>query len=89
MTAMPPVANSALIELFPLEVLSDPGFDSDTGWLYQNAFYKGVNFITQKVSPITLLQGMQDAAEALPKRVSAIFIPWRASAIKMISILIQ
>lgn len=54
------VANSALIELFPLEVLSDPGFDSDTGWLYQNAFYKGVNFITQKVSPITLLQGMQD-----------------------------
>ena len=62
------VANSALIELFPLEVLSDPGFDSDTGWLYQNAFYKGVNFITQKVSPITLLQGMQDAAEALAEK---------------------
>ena len=62
------VANSALIDLFPLEVLADPGFDSATGWLYQNAFYKGVNFITQKVSPITLLQGMQDAAESLASK---------------------
>lgn len=62
------VANSALIDLFPLEVLSDPGFDSSTGWLYQNAFYKGVNFITQKVSPITLLQGMQEAADTLAEK---------------------
>lgn len=62
------VANSALIDLFPLEVLSDPGFDSSTGWLYQNAFYKGVNFITQKVSPITLLQGIQDAADTLAEK---------------------
>lgn len=62
------VANSALIDLFPLEVLADPGFDSATGWLYQNAFYKGVNFITQKVSPITLLHGMQDAAESLASK---------------------
>ena len=27
------VANSALIDLFPLDVLADPGFDSNTGWL--------------------------------------------------------
>jgi len=59
------VANSALIDLFPDEVLSDPGFDAETGWLYQNAFYKGVNFITGKVSPITLLEGMHQAAQDL------------------------
>ena len=62
------VANSSLIDLFPLEVLSDPGFDAATGWLYQNAFYKGVNFITQKVSPITLLEGMKNAADSLAQK---------------------
>lgn len=62
------VANSALIKLFPEEVTKDPGFDAKTGWLYQNAFYKGVNFITAKVSPIALLQGMNAAAEALAEK---------------------
>lgn len=62
------VANSALIDLFPSDVLSDPGFDAQTGWLYQNAFYKGVNFITQKVSPMTLLEGMSHAAQSLAEK---------------------
>ena len=62
------VANSALIDLFPSDILADPGFDARTGWLYQNAFYKGGNFITGKVSPITLLEGMQRAAEALAEK---------------------
>lgn len=62
------VANSSLIDLFPEDVLSDPGFDPKTGWLYQNAFYKGVNFITGKVSPLTLLQGMHDTAEYLASK---------------------
>ena len=59
------VANSALIDAFPNEVTDDPGFDHKTGWLYQNAFYKGVNFITSKVSPAALLKGMSEAADAL------------------------
>ena len=56
------VANSALIDQFPEEVTNDPGFSSDTGWLYQNAFYKGVNFITEKVPPLNVLSGMYKAA---------------------------
>jgi len=59
------VANSALIHLFPEEVTKDEGFDEKTGWLYQNAFYKGVNFITQKVSPVNILSGMCRAAAGL------------------------
>lgn len=61
------VANSALIREFPEEVVSDPGFNKETGWLYQNAFYKGVNFITQKVAPLKILSGMQKASVDLAK----------------------
>lgn len=62
------VANSALIDAFPEEVTCDSGFDKETGWLYQNAFYKAVNFITAKVSPIALLKGMYEAADTLAGR---------------------
>ena len=59
------VANSALIAQFPPEVTGDPGFDPETGWLYQNAFYRGVNFITQKVPVTGVLAGMSAAAHQL------------------------
>ncbi len=62
------VANSALIQQFPPEVTQDPGFSPETGWLYQNAFYKGVNFITQKISPFKILSGMDQAACQLAQR---------------------
>lgn len=59
------VANSALISQFPDDVKNDEGFCEETGWLYQNAFYKGVNFITEKVSPLKILDGMYKAAGKL------------------------
>lgn len=59
------VANSALIQALPHDVTDDPGFDHRTGWLYQNAFYKAVNFITAKISPLALLKGMAEAADEL------------------------
>ncbi len=62
------VANSALIRQFPDEVVQDEGFDADSGWLYQNAFYKGVNFITAKVPPHSLLASMQKASHALASK---------------------
>lgn len=62
------VANSKLIELFPENVTSDPGFDAGSGWLYQNAFYVGVNFITAKVPVLSLLSGMGAAADTLAER---------------------
>ena len=62
------VANSSLIKVLPPEVTSDPGFDAETGWLYQNAFYKGVNFITQKIPPLKIIDGLNDTSEELAKK---------------------
>ncbi|MEA5050059.1 MAG: amidohydrolase family protein [Oscillospiraceae bacterium] len=62
------VANSALINTFPKNVTEDPGFNKKTGWLYQNAFYNGVNFITAKVNVVSLLSGMSNAAHGLAKK---------------------
>ena len=60
-------ANSALISLFPPDVTYDPGFSAETGWLYQNAFYKGVNFVTESMPPLGMLSGMEQAAHRLAK----------------------
>ncbi|MDR0589010.1 MAG: amidohydrolase [Spirochaetaceae bacterium] len=61
------VVNSALIRELPAEVRSDPGFDAETGWLYQNAFYKGVNYVTSKISPLKILASMQRASAELAR----------------------
>ena len=62
------VANSALISQFPREVTDDPGYDEKTGWLYLNAFYKGINYVTESMSPLSMLTGMEMAATELAKR---------------------
>lgn len=62
------VANSALIAQFPREVTGDPGFDGESGWLYQNAFYRGVNHITAQVPPLAVLSSMAAAADRLAER---------------------
>jgi predicted amidohydrolase YtcJ len=60
-------ANSALIQDFPPDVTADPGFNAETGWLYQNAFYKGVNYVTSKISPLRILGGMRRASAELAR----------------------
>ncbi len=62
------VANSALIAQFPESVTGDPGFKPETGWLFQNAFYQGVNFITSKVSLLSIVKGMDEAAQELAEK---------------------
>lgn len=52
------VVNSALINQLPDSILNDPGFDKQSGWLYQNAFYKGVNHVTKKVSPVQVFKNL-------------------------------
>jgi predicted amidohydrolase YtcJ len=62
------VANTALIKTLPPVVTEDPGFNKITGWMYQNAFYEGVNSITAKVPVLSLLKGMSVAASNLAKK---------------------
>jgi len=62
------VGNSALVESLPEAVRSDPGFDARTGWMTQNAFYEGVNFMTAQISPLSILAGLRKTADAMARR---------------------
>lgn len=61
------VCNSALIDLLSDEVKRDEGCDLETGWLYQNAFFNGVNEVTAKVPPMAIVSGLSKGADALAK----------------------
>jgi len=62
------VGNSALVNSLPGPVRADPGFDAATGWMTQNAFYEGVNFMTAQISPLSIIDGLQRAADAMARR---------------------
>lgn len=62
------VANTAFLNSLPEAVKKDPGFDGETGWMYQNAFYEAVNFVTSKVSPLKVLQSLASASDAMAKK---------------------
>ncbi len=62
------VANSALVRMLPREVIEDTGFDVETGWMYQNAFYKGVNFITSQIPIPRIIQGLVSASRELSRK---------------------
>lgn len=59
------VVNSSFIKMFPDSITKDPGFDAETGWLYQNAFYEGCNFASGQVNLIKMLDGFKNAANNL------------------------
>lgn len=61
------VANTALLKMMSDKVTADPGCDWATGWLYQNAFYYGVNECTAQIPPLKLLRSMSSAANELAK----------------------
>jgi len=62
------VANSAFIDSMPEEVKKDSGFNAETGWMYQNAFYEGVNFMTGKVPPLNILNSLISMSDFMAKR---------------------
>ena len=62
------VGNSALIGALPEAVKADPGFDAQTGWMEQNAFYEGVNYMTARISPLSIISGLQKSADNMAAR---------------------
>ena len=62
------VGNSALISKMSSAIVSDPGFDQETGWFYLNAFYKAVNAITQAVSLPELFKNILAGSNYLANR---------------------
>ncbi|MGE5450026.1 MAG: amidohydrolase [Methanomassiliicoccales archaeon] len=61
------VANSALIALFPKEVLNDPGFDEKTGWMYMQAHYQGINHVTHLMNPLSMVASMIKSSDMLAR----------------------
>lgn len=61
------VCNSAMMALLSEKVKGDPGCQRESGWLCQNAFYKGTNEVTAQISPLTLVKGLSKGAAALTK----------------------
>jgi len=61
------VCNSALMAMFSDKVKKDPGCQEDTGWLYQNAFFNGVNEVTAKIPSLSIVAGLSNGADALAK----------------------
>lgn len=69
------VGNSALINIMPAAVLTDPGFDKDTGWFYLNAFYRAVNYITKSVSLPALFRNLLAGSDYLARQGIALVHP--------------
>lgn len=59
------VCNSAMLSLLSDKVKSDPGCNTETGWLYQSAFYNGVNEATAYIPTMDIIRGLSGGAEYL------------------------
>ncbi len=59
------VCNSAMMATLSNEVLNDPGCQAETGWLYQNAFFSGVNEVTARIPAMTIVAGLSKGADSL------------------------
>ncbi len=59
------VCNTAMMNLLSEATKNDPGCDKETGWLYQNAFYEGVNEATAYVPTLDIIKGLAGGADYL------------------------
>ena len=59
------VANTAMLELLPAGIKHLRGYHSDSGQLFHEAFFKAVDYISSKVSPVALLRHMLTAVDKM------------------------
>lgn len=59
------VVNTKMLALLPESVKQLRGFNADLGQLFQEAYFKATDFITNKVSPLQLMSGMVKAYDLL------------------------
>lgn len=62
------VANAALINKLPSSVLKVKGFEPETGWFYQEAFYSAVNFLTKSVSILKVLKNLINGSDYMARK---------------------
>lgn len=59
------VCNSAMLDLLTDNVKKDPNCNLETGWLYQDAFYKGSNEVTAFIPTMDIIKGFENGANYL------------------------
>ena len=62
------VVNTALLQRLPRHVTADPGCSGASGWLLQNAFYRGVDFLTRSVSLPQVLKNVLACGRGLARQ---------------------
>lgn len=67
------VANSAMLKRFPKKVSKALGYEEETGWLYQDAFYAAADVVSRGVSPVELLRNIDAAGVHLARKGVSMF----------------
>ncbi|MGD0277465.1 MAG: amidohydrolase family protein, partial [Syntrophales bacterium] len=62
------MGNTALLRLLPQTIRRSPGFDEQNGWLFQQAFYDGVNHISKSVSIFKVMENLIGGTDTLASR---------------------
>lgn len=62
------VANTAMLERFSPKVLGVTGFDKESGWFFQDAFYRATDALSRGISPLALFQQMEAAGDHLARK---------------------
>ncbi|MBU2511276.1 amidohydrolase [bacterium] len=62
------VANSALIELYPEKIRNLRGFNSDSGQLFNEAYYEGLDYVTSKISLPKLIKSVIGGYDLLAEK---------------------
>jgi len=62
------IVNSRMMKMLPDSVKSLRGFNADSGQLFQEAYFKATDFITNKVSPLQLMSGIVKGYDLLASK---------------------
>lgn len=62
------MGNSKFVDLCPDNIRELRGFHADTGQLFQEAYYKGVDYVTSTVSPMLLVKSIIESFDLLAEK---------------------
>ncbi|WP_371804441.1 amidohydrolase [Candidatus Lokiarchaeum ossiferum] len=61
------ICNSVMMNKFPEKIQKLRGFNADQGYLFNEAYYDGVDYATSLISPITLINSMIKSYDIIAK----------------------
>jgi len=62
------IGNSKLIDLYPVDIRELRGFNADTGQLFHEAYFKGLDYATATVSPLFMVKSIIRSFDVLAEK---------------------